>query len=121
MPYSPTCATVLSNFEANLNYKDVQDPSILVSFPLVSGEANFLVWTTTPWTLPCNLMLAVNPNERYCHVEIDSKLYILMEKRLEQVGSWLKRELSPQRRFLGAELLGAKYKPPFGYFKSEQF
>ncbi len=62
MPYSCCCNTVLSNFEANLNYKEVKDPSVIVNFPVVdSPNAQFLAWTTTPWTLPSNLALAVNP------------------------------------------------------------
>lgn len=61
MPYSTACTTVLSNFEANQNYKQVQDPSLLVSFPICDDDASFLVWTTTPWTLPSNLMLALHP------------------------------------------------------------
>lgn len=68
MPYSTGCTTVLSNFEANSNYKEVKDPSILISFPILNDEASFLVWTTTPWTLPSNLMLSVNPNEVYVKV-----------------------------------------------------
>lgn len=60
MPYSTVCGTVLSNFEANQNYKNVSDPSITVSFPVRNQDFKLLAWTTTPWTLPCNLALAVN-------------------------------------------------------------
>jgi isoleucyl-tRNA synthetase len=69
MPYSTACTTVLSNFEANQNYKDVNDPSIYVTFPLLSDPSvKLLVWTTTPWTLPSNLAIAVNPTFEYCKV-----------------------------------------------------
>merc|ERR1719489_523526 len=66
MPFSTACSTPLSNFEAGQNYKDTQDPSVVVSFPIVSGvaaggEARLVAWTTTPWTLPSNLALCVNP------------------------------------------------------------
>lgn len=60
MPYSNACSTVLSNFEVQQNYKDVPDPSLYVNFPLVNDpNTKFMVWTTTPWTLPSNLALAV--------------------------------------------------------------
>jgi isoleucyl-tRNA synthetase len=70
MPYSNACSTVLSNFEVQQNYKDVHDPSIHVSFPLKNDpNVKFLAWTTTPWTLPSNLALAVNPNFVYVKVK----------------------------------------------------
>ncbi len=68
MPYSTQCTTVLSNFEANQNYKEVSDPSIFVTFPLLNEDAKLLVWTTTPWTLPSNLAVAVNPDFDYVKV-----------------------------------------------------
>jgi isoleucyl-tRNA synthetase len=67
MPYSTGCKTPLSNFEAGLNYKDVPDPAIMVSFPLkdeIIGGA-LVAWTTTPWTLPSNLALCVNATFDY--------------------------------------------------------
>jgi isoleucyl-tRNA synthetase len=62
MPYSTFCGTPLSNFEAGQNYKDVEDPACVVSFPVVGAAdgACLLAWTTTPWTLPSNLALCVN-------------------------------------------------------------
>ena len=70
MPYSNGCMTVLSNFEAQQNYQDVTDPSIIITFPL-KDEPNveFLAWTTTPWTLPSNLALSVNPTFTYVQIE----------------------------------------------------
>lgn len=66
MPYSAACNTVLSNFETAQNYKDVNDPSVHITFPLVSDpNVKLVAWTTTPWTLPSNLALAVNPNFDY--------------------------------------------------------
>lgn len=85
MPYSNKCNTVLSNFEAALNYKDVSDPSLIVTFPLVEDPSVcFLAWTTTPWTLPTNLGLAVNPEFEYVKV-LDihhNKKFILAKCRL---------------------------------------
>ena len=85
MPYSNTCTTVLSNFEANQNFQDTEDPSIIISFPQVNNpEVNFVAWTTTPWTLPSNLAIAVNPEFVYLKLKdiADDKIYILAECRL---------------------------------------
>jgi len=70
MPYSTGCKTPLSNFEAGLNYKDVSDPAVMVSFPLRDDPdgASLVAWTTTPWTLPSNLALCINPTFTYCKV-----------------------------------------------------
>ena len=70
MPFSTACSTPLSNFEAGQNYKDVQDPAVVVTFPLMDdNNTQFMAWTTTPWTLPSNLALCVNPNLVYCKVK----------------------------------------------------
>ena len=62
MPYSNACSTVLSNFEVQQNYKEVDDPSIYITFPLKNDpKVKFLAWTTTPWTLPSNLTIVVHP------------------------------------------------------------
>lgn len=72
MPYSTGCSTPLSNFESGQNYKEVQDPAVIVSFPITNNAAeagvSLLAWTTTPWTLPSNLALCVNPTEEYVKV-----------------------------------------------------
>ena len=74
MPYSVGCTTPLSNFEAGLNYKDVSDPAVMVSFPLISDkfseEVSMVAWTTTPWTLPSNLALCVHPEFEYVKVRV---------------------------------------------------
>lgn len=82
MPFSNKCNTVLSNFEANLNYQDVSDPSLIVTFPLVGEEDTLLVaWTTTPWTLPSNLALSVNPEFEYVKVlDIKSGQKLILAK-----------------------------------------
>uniref|UniRef100_A0A6Q2X8F8 Isoleucine--tRNA ligase, cytoplasmic n=1 Tax=Esox lucius TaxID=8010 RepID=A0A6Q2X8F8_ESOLU len=70
MPFSTACNTPLSNFESNQNYKDVQDPSVIVNFPLIEDENVCLIaWTTTPWTLPSNLALCVNAELQYVKVK----------------------------------------------------
>lgn len=89
MPYSTGCKTPLSNFEANSNYKEVPDPEIMVTFPIVddSDGAAFVAWTTTPWTLPSNLALCVNANFLYMKVrnKVTGKIYVLAETRLAEL------------------------------------
>ena len=69
VPYSPRISTVLSNFEANQNYQDVQDPAVTIKFKLLDEDAHVLAWTTTPWTLTSNLALAVGEDIDYAKVK----------------------------------------------------
>ncbi|XP_063767146.1 isoleucine--tRNA ligase, cytoplasmic [Eleginops maclovinus] len=118
MPFSTACNTPLSNFEANQNYKDVQDPSVIVSFPLVGDEDVALIaWTTTPWTLPSNLALCVNPEFFYVKVKENAtdKTYILMEARLATLFK-SESEYTILDKFPGKTLKGKTYKPLFPYF-----
>ena len=88
MPYSLGCMTGLSNFEANLNYKDVSDPAIIVRFPLVDDpQLSLLVWTTTPWTIPSNLAICVNAESEYVEVRDNKSAarLLLMKTRLPQL------------------------------------
>ncbi|XP_058082721.1 isoleucine--tRNA ligase, cytoplasmic isoform X1 [Magnolia sinica] len=91
MPYSTGCKTPLSNFEAGLNYKEVDDPAIMVSFPIVDDPDNaaLVAWTTTPWTLPSNLALCVNADFVYVKVRDKStgSTYIVAESRMSQLPS----------------------------------
>lgn len=69
MPFSTACGTPLSNFEAGLNYQDVSDPAVVVSFPTIEDPSvHLLAWTTTPWTLPSNLALCVNAEMDYVKI-----------------------------------------------------
>ncbi|XP_036043283.1 isoleucine--tRNA ligase, cytoplasmic isoform X2 [Onychomys torridus] len=118
MPFSTACGTPLSNFESNQNYKDVQDPSVFVTFPLEEDENTSLVaWTTTPWTLPSNLALCVNPEIQYVKIKdvARGKLFILMEARLSALYK-LEGDYEILERFPGTSLKGKKYKPLFDYF-----
>lgn len=89
MPYSTACSTPLSNFEAGQNYKDVQDPAVYVSFAIDDDPdgASFVAWTTTPWTLPSNLALCVNPEFDYVKARDPStgKVYVVAEERLSEI------------------------------------
>ncbi len=119
-PYCPRCATPLSNFEVNQNYKDnVPDPSVYVKFQLADHEdTSFLAWTTTPWTLPANAALAVAADAEYVKVELlddgDSwskgEKLILAKQRLEVLD--LKEvEYKVLATMKGSELAGGSYRP----------
>jgi isoleucyl-tRNA synthetase len=130
MPYSMGCTTPLSNFEANLNYKDTNDPAVTVRFPIVvtsendpNWGASFLAWTTTPWTLPSNLGLCVHPELCYVFVldKQANRIYVLAESRLVQL--YKNPGKSPLyqvlRKVVGADLVGLKYEPLFKYYADE--
>ena len=114
MPFSTRLATPLSNFEANLNYRDVQDPSITVSFPLADDPTtSFLIWTTTPWTLPMNLAIMVRADLKYAKVRRGDKCYIVCSNYLK---THFKEDCIVLATFLGQELVGKRYLPLFEYF-----
>lgn len=113
MPFSTKLGTPLSNFEANLNYKDVQDPSVIIQFKIKNEEGYFLAWTTTPWTLPSNLALSVNPEFDYATVRHDGKEYILLESKVAEHFPDEAEIIKVQK---GQELVGKHYEPLFNYF-----
>ncbi|XP_078484808.1 isoleucine--tRNA ligase, cytoplasmic [Ciona intestinalis] len=120
MPFSTGCHTPLSNFEANQNYKDVNDPAVIISFPLVKDpNVKLIAWTTTPWTLPSNLALCVNPKMTYVKVEDQAtgSIYILMEARLVALYK-NESEYKVLEKMVGSALFGLKYIPLFNYFES---
>ncbi|MFA5009235.1 MAG: isoleucine--tRNA ligase [Candidatus Paceibacterota bacterium] len=115
-PYCPRCGTTLSNFEVNLGYKETRDISIYVKFKIIEEEfknAYFLVWTTTPWTLPGNLALAVNPELEYCLIENKGEKYILAKDRL----AIIEEDFKILKEFKGKDLANKKYEPIFPYFE----
>ncbi len=115
MPFSMKLGTPLSNFEANLNYQEVDDPSLVVAFE-AEDEKNtyFLAWTTTPWTLPSNLALMVGPEIDYVKVkDKNGKFYYLAEARLEV---HFKENVEVIEKMKGRALEGKKYKPLFPFF-----
>jgi isoleucyl-tRNA synthetase len=115
--YSPNLSAVLSNFEANQNYKDVQDPAVTVKFKIKNEDASFLAWTTTPWTLISNLALAVGPDIDYAKVESEGAFYYLCKARIEAVFG--KKEYKVVAEIKGQELLGIEYEPLFSYFADQ--
>ncbi len=116
LPYCMRCATPLSNFEANQAYETVKDPSITVTFQSADDpDVYYLAWTTTPWTLPSNLALAVHPEIDYVKVEDGGVHYVLADALLP---TYYGKNLPPiVSRFKGAELAGAAYKPLLPYFE----
>ncbi|NLG34725.1 MAG: isoleucine--tRNA ligase [Lentisphaerae bacterium] len=116
LPYCPRCATPLSNFETNQGYQEVQDPAITVRFRLTDEPATWiLAWTTTPWTLPSNLALAVGPDIPYVRVQDGDAVYILARERL---GVYYKKPgaCTILEELPGSALAGRRYEPLFPYF-----
>jgi len=128
MPFSTACNTVLSNFEAGQNYQNVSDPAVIISFPLTEDPTtSFLAWTTTPWTLPSNLALNVNPKFKYIKVKCPVankpgefhnyifaealKVSVLKDLRLKE------KDIKIEGSYMGTELAGKSYEPLFSYFE----
>jgi len=114
--YCWRCETPLSNTETRMDdvYRDRQDPALTVGFELETGE-RILAWTTTPWTLPSNLALAVGPDIDYAVVELDGMRYIIAETLLGSYAAELD-EATRVDTLKGADLVGRRYTPLFDYF-----
>jgi len=116
VPYDPRIGATLSSHELALGYKDVEDPSVYVRFKVQGEEStSFLVWTTTPWTLPANLLLAVHPDIDYVYVETGDETLILAEALRAEVLGDLEHKVV--RRVNGSELLDMHYEPLFEYLQ----
>ncbi len=85
VPYCPRCETTLSSHEVALAYRDVVDASVFLKLPVSGGPERLLVWTTTPWTLPGNVALAVSPSASYARARVGEEVFLLAEDRLEAV------------------------------------
>ncbi|RMD82659.1 MAG: isoleucine--tRNA ligase, partial [Lentisphaerae bacterium] len=119
MWYCPRCATPLSNFEVSQGYCEVKDPAITVRFQdRDEKDLYYLAWTTTPWTLPSNMGLAVHPQLDYVEVEDGTCRYILAEARLNTY--YPKEKPSVLARYKGVDLVGRKYIPLFSYYSDLQ-
>ncbi len=120
MHVCPRCVTPLSNFEVTQGYKDVDDVTATVAFKLKDQkDTSILAWTSTPWTLPGNLFLAVDPEASYTKVVHEGKTYISAEPLLERIFKDSTYEKIGES-FKGKELVGLAYEPLFPYF-AEQF
>lgn len=112
VPYCPRCGTSLSSHEVAQGYKDIKDQTATCKFK-VKGEENtyLLAWTTTPWTLPSNVGLCVNPEHTYVRATLDGATYILAEALVESVLGTEGVEIT--EKFAGKELCGMEYEPLF--------
>ena len=117
VPYCPRCGTPLSSHEVAQGYKDVKERSAIVRFKIKDEDAYFLAWTTTPWTLPSNVALCVNPDETYVRVKHEGYTYIMAEALVEPV---LKENFEIKERFIGKELEYKEYEPLFKFVESEK-
>ncbi len=123
VPYCPRCGTPLSSHEVAQGYKCVKERSAVVRFKVADEDAWFLAWTTTPWTLPSNVALCVNPKETYCKVKAaDGYTYYIAEALADRVLGKLAAEDTPAYEVLetytGSDLEHKKYEPLFACAKT---
>ena len=111
VPYCPRCGTPLSSHEVAQGYKDVKERSAIVKFKKKDENVYFLAWTTTPWTLPSNVALCVNPDEEYSKVKQGDYTYILASALVETV---LKDDYTVLKNYKGKDLEGIEYEPLWG-------
>jgi isoleucyl-tRNA synthetase len=122
--YCTTCGTPVSNFEIAMDnsYKDVEDPAVTVKFPITSDTnlkgANILAWTTTPWTVPSNRALVVDGKAEYALVECEGEKFIVAVARLEAV--FADKDHKLVGKFVGSDLIGLEYEPPYTFYKSKE-
>ena len=112
VPYCPRCGTPLSSHEVAQGYKDVKEKSAIARFKVKDEDAYILAWTTTPWTLPSNVALCVNPNETYVKVENDGYTYYLAEALCDSV---LEGEYKVLETYKGTDLEYKEYEPLFPF------
>ena len=116
VPYCPRCTTPLSNFETNQGYADVQDPAVTIRFKVDGADHTYvLAWTTTPWTLPSNVALAVGKDVVYLKIKDGDDIYYLAKDR---VASYYKKGAKYEilEELTGDKLVGITYEPLFQYF-----
>ena len=117
MPYCPRCGTSLSSHEVAQGYKDVKENSLIAKFRVKGMENEYLLaWTTTPWTLPANVALCVNPSETYVKIETEGEIYILAKALLDSV---IKTEYTILSEHSGTELCGTEYEPLYTFLEPE--
>ena len=122
VPYCPRCGTPLSSHEVAQGYKTVKERSAVVRFKVIGEDAYFLAWTTTPWTLPSNVALCVNPSDKYCKVKAaDGFTYYMAEALLDKVLGKLaedgKAPYEVLETYVGKDLEYKEYEPLFDYVK----
>lgn len=124
MPYCPRCGTSLSSHEVAQGYKDVKENSLIAKFKVLGKDNEYiLAWTTTPWTLPSNLALCVNPHEKYVRFTIEGDenktVYIMAEALIKSVfGEDAKANILNE--YTGEELKGTEYEPLYSFVKPDK-
>ncbi len=133
MHVCPRCATPLSNFEVTQGYKDIKDLSVIAKFKIqplsraevegdskfkINGDLYILAWTTTPWTLPGNVLLAVGENIEYTIVKFEDAHYVVAKELLMQVFEGKEFEVISQHK--GSDFVGLTYRPLFPYYKDAE-
>ena len=122
LPYSWSAATPLSNFEANMDYRDVEDPSIFFTldaredFNKIKKSDKFLVWTTTPWCIPGNLAIAIGNEINYLRIQIDNDIYWIAEELTTELKDY---EYDVLDESLGKDMIGAEYIPAYSEYENE--
>ncbi|MDY3030814.1 MAG: isoleucine--tRNA ligase [Clostridia bacterium] len=119
VPYCPRCGTPLSSHEVAQGYKDVKERSATAKFA-VKGEENtyFLAWTTTPWTLPSNVALCVNPDETYVKIKVDGEMFILAEALIG--ANFGEKEYEILEKYTGKELEYKEYTPLYSFVQPKE-
>ena len=112
VPYCPRCGTPLSSHEVAQGYKDIKERSAIVRFKVKGEDAYFLAWTTTPWTLPSNLALCVNPNVSYVKVKQENYTYYMAEQLVNKV---LGEDAVILEKYIGRDLEYKEYEPLYPY------
>ena len=114
VPYCPRCGTPLSSHEVAQGYKDVKERSAIARFKVKGEDAYILAWTTTPWTLPSNVALCVNPDETYVKVKHGDYIYYMAEALVSSV---LEGDVEVLETYVGKDLEGKEYEPLFAFAK----
>jgi isoleucyl-tRNA synthetase len=116
VPYCPRCQTPLSSHEVAQGYQRIKEPAIYVKFKILNPEfkdTSLLIWTTTPWTLPGNVAVAVHPEIVYAQIKVEKEFLILAKERIGQLN--LAGEVVKEMK--GKDLVGLKYQPPFDFYQ----
>jgi len=120
LPFCPVCESPLSSHEVAQGYEDLKDPSVYVKFKITSGEfknSDFLVWTTTPWTLPSNAALCVNPEFTYVKIKTKKDEYLILAKERLSV---ILEEYEIEKEIKGSDLENTEYEPLFDFLKDDK-
>lgn len=114
--WCPRCQTSLSGYEVTDEYQEVEDTAIFMKFPLENREEKMVIWTTTPWTIPANMAIFVNPNFEYARVKVGDEILVIAEQLVDKVmekTGYSEEDYNILDSFAGIQLQGKKYKHPF--------